>query len=104
MNRKLKLKWIKALRSGRYKQATSSLRQEGAYCCLGVLANVAGCRWLADEPILKGKAVGLRSDEGAYLSPVQFDISSRTQKKLAEFNDDGKTFDEIADYIEKRIG
>lgn len=30
-------KWLAALRSGKYKQATGALEKDGGYCCLGVL-------------------------------------------------------------------
>jgi hypothetical protein len=41
-NRKL---WVKALRSGKYKQGTKVLRSaDNAFCCLGVLCAVAGMR------------------------------------------------------------
>lgn len=45
-NRKL---WVEALRSGKYKQNRLGwLRIDGRYCCLGVLADVAGCEWEGD--------------------------------------------------------
>ena len=43
MNKQLKSKWIKALRSGKYKQGFGRLKQRNdtnhrpEYCCLGVL-------------------------------------------------------------------
>lgn len=37
------LEWLKALRSGKYKQGQGMLRDHsGAYCCLGVLCEVLG--------------------------------------------------------------
>jgi hypothetical protein len=33
--------WLKALRSGRYRQGTRSLLREGCYCSLGVLCSVS---------------------------------------------------------------
>jgi len=39
----IKAKWVKALRSERYKQTTSVLQDaEGKNCCLGVLIRVQG--------------------------------------------------------------
>lgn len=40
MNPKVKAAWLKALRSGKYRQARGSLNTSGAYCCLGVLCDV----------------------------------------------------------------
>ena len=44
MNPKVKKKWLKALRSGKYKQGKERLREttEGKqeYCCLGVLSDI----------------------------------------------------------------
>jgi hypothetical protein len=42
MNKKLKQKWITALKSGVYKQTTGKLKDNTGYCCLGVLCEVAG--------------------------------------------------------------
>ena len=97
MDKAIKEKWVKALRSGRYKQAKECLYNGGGYCCLGVLARVQGAKTneLGDEYLeddLKKYAAGLRLD---------------SQKVLARMNDGSgndysKTFKEIADYIEKR--
>ena len=99
MDKAIKQKWIKALRSGRYKQTTEYLYIGGGYCCLGVLARVQGAK-LSEldglsllEDSLKKYAAGIRH---------------KSQKTLAEKNDgtgsdmNSKTFKEIADYIEKR--
>ncbi len=42
MNKKLKSKWVAALRSGKFKQGRSALYERGRYCCLGVLAEIQG--------------------------------------------------------------
>lgn len=46
MNEDLKQRWITALRSGEYEQATGTLKnitEDGVgYCCLGVLAEISG--------------------------------------------------------------
>jgi hypothetical protein len=33
-------KWVKALRSGKYKQAQYALYRDGGFCCLGVACNI----------------------------------------------------------------
>src|SRR5690348_18296721 len=42
MNQEIKKKWVKALRSGEYKQGTSLLYNSAneTYCCLGVLCDL----------------------------------------------------------------
>lgn len=45
MKKSIKKKWLKALRSGEYKQGTGNLRDkdfdgETNFCCLGVLCNI----------------------------------------------------------------
>lgn len=44
MNPVVKTKWMKALRSGRYKQTRAVLHDADGYCCLGVLCQVMGKR------------------------------------------------------------
>lgn len=42
MNPKVKQKWMKALRSGKYSQAKNVLKStKGGFCCLGVLCDLA---------------------------------------------------------------
>jgi hypothetical protein len=40
MKKRIKNKWIKALRGGDYKQTTGALRDDEGFCCLGVLCNI----------------------------------------------------------------
>lgn len=44
MNKKLKKEWVKALRSGKYKQGVgalcTSVNGEDKFCCLGLLADI----------------------------------------------------------------
>jgi hypothetical protein len=41
MNKAIKRRWVKALRSGEYKQTKGALRADSGYCCLGVLCDLA---------------------------------------------------------------
>jgi hypothetical protein len=50
MNPEIKAEWLRALRSGEFRQARDKLRDKGgAFCCLGVLcklyANADGSDW-----------------------------------------------------------
>ena len=94
MKLKIKQAWIKALLSGRYKQVNGALKDQGAYCCLGVLCKVAEPRVKWKDNTFKGetcippdstlKAVGLKK---------------RSARALANLNDRGKSFKGIAAYI-----
>ena len=91
-------KWVEALRGGKYAQCTDKLYNgEGGYCCLGVLASVAGetAKDIKNDTDLGAlpnvmEFVGLRDSEGAYEDGC-----------LVVHNDKlRKTFAEIADIIE----
>jgi hypothetical protein len=84
-------KWVDALRSGQYKQGRGCLRYEDRYCCLGVLAAIEG---LLDA---EGSVNGCRE-----LLPTEI-IPIRTQKILADANDCGETFTDIANKIESIV-
>lgn len=87
-------KWIKALRSGEYKQAQGFLEHKGHFCCLGVLDNLYPKMNLSGghEGYLDNFfKIGLNSSSG-YLIESHW--------SLAELNDNGYTFDEIADVIQ----
>lgn len=100
MDAELKTRWIKALRSGRYKQGHSYLKLDNSYCCLGVLAQIQRCKWNAEAPIFEG----VEQESVAYLAPrFAGGLRRETQMRLAALNDGGKSFKEIADYIEKKI-
>jgi hypothetical protein len=107
MDKKIKTKWLKALRSGDYKQGQCSLKKvlyEGdldfnnkevkerteTFCCLGVLCDIAGGR-LSDRSY---PAPGFSKKVG---------LSMYMQDKLADMNDGGMTFAKIANYIEKKM-
>lgn len=106
-------KWVDALRSGKYKQAKERLRDKNSYCCLGVACDVSGVgKWQKDFWNSWEYAV--------YEAPGDvndLDLPKGVQKWLgirlanpkfkrvpaSQLNDEmGKTFEEIADYIEKK--
>jgi hypothetical protein len=108
-------RWVQALRSGKYQQATGVLYDGNGYCCLGVACDVLGIKFLQDGdgdfyadilceygalcilPPQVRDMLGLRTRSGG--SNVELTGSGRTM--LTELNDDGVTFPEIADIIEK---
>lgn len=94
MDAKLKQKWVEALRSGKYAQANGALYDGNGYCCLGV------CHLLITGEIparMWDSACGYPPP--APIRAIPEDIRTR----LANMNDNGKSFHEIADYIEKNL-
>ena len=92
-------KWIKALRSGRYKQGRKRLRTGNKYCCLGVACKVFSHPFGSDESFAPPDIVFRL----ALISPAASlvgDIDIKGKTCLAGANDNGATFAEIADFCE----
>lgn len=50
MKQELKDKWTEGLESGRYAQGHKRLRNlDNTYCCLGVLCDITGAKWEANQ-------------------------------------------------------
>lgn len=100
MKADLKRKWIKALRSGKYEQGRERLRSPHGFCCLGVLCDIVDpSKW--SERKLQGFSYLGRI---ATLPPELFSAQDLTaSSQLIVMNDSGKSFAEIADYIEANI-
>jgi hypothetical protein len=106
MKRELKQKWLDALRSGNYRQGQDCLKQENDrgrvwYCCLGVLAEIAEPEMLRKERssfVFYNHTGYLRLPSGEWVL-----LTADTQRELGRMNDDGKSFAEIADWIEKNV-
>ena len=100
---RMKRAWIKALRSGKYRQGRNQLYnpEARAYCCLGVLARIQGCKY--------DKIEGFRFPNGdngfALLGSWgnSFGISDDSSDKLTQLNDDGTSFREISGWISKNL-
>lgn len=114
----IKLKWVNALRSGKYDQGKGRLKDdENKFCCLGVLCDVINPGSWKLCPIVGWKHgdidVGaIHSDEFADLFEADNALEAVHQKtdinliqdRLIKMNDDeGKSFEEIADYVEENL-
>lgn len=125
MNPDVKRLWIEELLSGRHKQATNRLHySDGRKCCLGVLCYLASeagvvksvhirreSRQLEEylEPVVAYEGsvsilpssviewAGLQSDNNTVCLPEPY----KGQITLANVNDAGASFEEIATLIEK---
>lgn len=110
-DRKLHRKWVEALRSGEFKQGEGQLLCNDRYCCLGVLASVCGMpkdtirRHGNLTDISRDDLLGTwtkNPDDPDYDSGDQLTLNT-TQRKLAAMNDIGRTFKQIAAYIERYL-
>ena len=118
MNADVKTKWVAALRSGDYRQGRMALHgEDDTFCCLGVLCEIAvtdiGLGVTKDPnynkfeygPTASGSLLpdlvvawaGLEGETGANV-----EINRRTTS-LAQHNDTGRTFAQIADAIEAQL-
>lgn len=95
MDAKLKADWVKALRSGEYRQTKFNFEDGEGFCCLGVLCKIAGRQTELDDG-------GHRQDNWRF---VEGEImSTLIVERLVDMNDEiENSFSQIADYIEKEI-
>lgn len=129
MNKNVMKKWVKALRSGKYKQGQGLLKQtteqnKASHCCLGVLCEIYnedmrkskkktlseqrynGIHKFNKQPESLPKTVqkwaGLFSKVGDFRNVDRNDITSYGDfASLADMNDLGCSFKKIAKTIEK---
>lgn len=87
--------WATALRSGKYIQGQGYLLKDGKYCCLGVACD------LFDRDSLSH--LEMESQDISDKTNVCLRLNPPTRGKLANMNDNGSSFKEIADFIEKNI-
>ena len=114
--------WVEALRSGKYKQGKGVLANDnGEFCCLGVACELALEAGIIDQKILETPdysnvgpryRYGTREEASVFTlpSPVSFWLGLAThdgrfqmgskRSTLADENDRGQTFDQIAALIE----
>ena len=110
--------WVDALRSDDYKQGTDYLCKDNHYCCLGVLCDLYEKETNAIG--FKRVKTSVRGDDTAFYGgchetlPAEVvewaEMSSHIgsyvsrctdyQHSLAELNDEGHAFEELADIIE----
>lgn len=93
-----KSEWLAALRGGEYEQCRSVLHDSTGYCCLGVLWDTQR-EWHDEE---RGVA---KPVSGSFVSLFneEFGLPYEVTRRLARMNDNGASFAQIADYIEREI-
>jgi hypothetical protein len=109
MKADVKEKWIAALRSGKYRQDLAFLHPfPDGFCCLGVLCDVVNNgRWRAVGNDEFFSYRGPQNYESSCVVPCdladELELTSAQQQKLSRMNDDGVSFEVIADYIERNL-
>ena len=121
MNAEKKKLWVDALRSGKYRQGKDALQSSpGHFCCLGVLCDLARLEGIGewDDKIIMGRVEPTfetaSSSERNYLprevrawADMAWASPSVTRngfsRPLAVLNDQGISFDEIADIIDEQL-
>jgi hypothetical protein len=101
----VRTKWLKALRSGRYKQIPGRLQNSQGNCCLGILCRV---QKIPHKVFESSTDFGVFDGDNKYLKLIPSALYRSNKhtnfcQKLIDLNDDKEfSFKEIADYIEKR--
>jgi len=102
MNKNIK-RWLKALRSGEYRQAKAELYNEetNAFCCLGVAVNE-----YAREHDLHFNDVAFFYESHLPIKVERWlGIDTTLEDRVIDINDkQDYTFNQIADYIEQEQG
>ncbi len=112
-------RWIKALRSGKYKQIQGELETTKGFCCLGVACKleIEKSKQQRIGGLLVGQTPSDQKRAPKWLQKINSDFAERTETSLVSLNDCGAqvtpvglietyvktkplTFDEIADCLE----
>lgn len=111
MNKKLKAKWLVALRSGDYQQGKCTLKdREGRYCCYGVLAHILP-QAIKEEFRIEELPTEISIDISGFYGKCYNTLPRKLLDRIGlmamgepmHMNDDGKPFSAIADYIEQNF-
>jgi hypothetical protein len=125
MNPQIKAEWMARLRSGEFEQGKRALQKNGKFCCLGVLSEIAADAGVAErcsfnsvngdgDPVVSVRYndyTGTLSSEigrwsGLYGLEVPDEAGDpvNVETMLMHMNDHlGKTFPEIADWVEENL-
>lgn len=114
MNKRVKKKWVQALRSGKYKQTIGQLYDDGdGFCCLGVLCDLHRKENKQNSWAIAGDNKVFYLGAGDTLPPAVIKWAGLTYRdpkvdkqgtiSLSGLNDSGSSFGEIADIIEDQL-
>lgn len=114
-----KAKWLAALRSGEYSQVKDFLRTPRGFCCLGVACHLHDPeQWFpvkerSEDPSYDHYESRSRQYDLPFKRDLPDDVFAVLEQhygatksymaKIADLNDEGRSFEEIADWIEERL-
>ncbi len=125
INKEAIRQWVAALRSGEYSQTKGILRDNRGFCCLGVACDLFSKQvpngwWMPEDNqgFIPFRSVSTKQTEGEVTSEVLTDAVAEwlglggdfnpsivngefSKESLADANDSGMPFSQIADIIEK---
>lgn len=114
-------RWTAALRSGEYPQGTGALNEDGKFCCLGVLSELAVADGVVERqavslmgPAMHSYAVAGSEEVNTGFPPMEVrewagmfsrtgDFRGDSRAPLTSINDSGTPFAEIADIIDANV-
>ena len=103
--------WIRALRSGKYKETPKGLHREGAFSAMGVACEISGLgswvnsRWVVDNCLI----YKTKTEESSSSLPMEvchsLGITTRLNRipfirAMFSLQNEGNDFNEIAGYLE----
>jgi hypothetical protein len=113
MNAELKAKWVEALRSGNYSQGHGLLKRReddntAKHCCLGVLCELIDpTKFTPRTNESRTYEYGLHGFSSDITLPPSVQcmtgLDEETCQTLANMNDTGNTFQDIAAYIQQQL-
>lgn len=109
MNKKIKKKWVEALRSGKYKQGHGMLCKRDTdgtkyHCCLGVLTDLYYRETQGHAMPKSFETKDFLSKNVTAWSGVGDEDPQTGKSSISELNDaDGKSFKQIANLIDKHL-
>lgn len=104
MKKAIKTKWLKALRSGKYRQHRGDLCKDGRYCAFGVLG--AALNQITHSK--NGNGYWLSGGQKCRKMPKaetvnSYGLTASTAETITSMNDCGMQFNAIADWIEENL-
>lgn len=107
MNPSIKQIWLNALRSGKYEQGQSSLHEDGKFCCLGVLTDLYIRETNQEWEEYSGNTFAFHDDPSFLSHAVKewagLHLAWIDDRPLSTINDEGASFEEIANLIEEHL-
>lgn len=102
MDKNIAKKWVKALRSGKYKKGIGQLKnKKDEYCCLGVLCDLSGKPWNGLDGLPpKDIDVWAGFKSRSYNFSKKYKVKHSKSEELTFLNDQGLSFKQIANLIE----